>query len=95
MASGGRGVVSGHDPAQKPDSRSPADGCVGPQAEGREVDYRDVKLSKLKGCLDAEACRVRVYPARDRYRLALLVILALGLLPADAIGQVGREARCA
>ena len=32
---------------------------------------------------------MRVHPARDRYRLALLIILALGLLPADAIGQVG------
>ena len=55
--------MSGYDPAQKPDGSSLSEGFVALQAEGQEIDFRGVRLLNLKGCMDAEACRVRVYPA--------------------------------
>lgn len=68
----GGGVVSGHDPAQKQDGRLLADGFIALQAEGQEIDFRNVRLLNLNGCMDPDALNYKRYyvapdPATCRY----------------------------
>jgi len=68
----GGGVVSGHDPAQKQDGRRLDAGFIALQAEGQEIDFRNVRLLNLKGCMDPEALNYKRYyvasdPATCRY----------------------------
>ena len=57
----GGGVVSGYDPAQKQDGRLLAGGLIALQAEGQEIDFRNVRLLNLKGCMDPEALNFKRY----------------------------------
>jgi hypothetical protein len=62
----GGGVVSGYDPAQKQDGKLLAEGFIALQAEGQEIDFRNVRLLNLKGCMDPEARNYkRYYVASD------------------------------
>ena len=62
----GGGVVSGHDPAQKQDGRLLGEGFIALQGEGQEIDFRNVRLLNLKGCMDPEAINYkRYYVASD------------------------------
>lgn len=62
----GGGVVSGYDPAQKQDGRLLSEGFIALQAEGQEVDFRNVRLLNLKGCMDPDALNFkRFYVASD------------------------------
>jgi len=68
----GGGVVSGYDPAQKQDGKPLDEGFIALQAEGQEIDFRNVRLLNLKGCLDPEALNYKRYyvasdPATCRY----------------------------
>lgn len=65
-------VVSGHDPAQKQDGKRLEEGFIALQAEGQEIDFRNVRLLNLKGCMDPEALNYKRYyvasdPATCRY----------------------------
>ena len=62
----GGGVVSGYDPAQKQDGGLLAAGFIALQGEGQEIDFRNVRLLNLKGCMDPEAINYkRYYVASD------------------------------
>ena len=55
----GGGVVNGFDPDVKVDGTPLAGGWISLQAEGQELDFRNVRLLNLRGCMD---------PANAAYR---------------------------
>ncbi|CAN5906131.1 hypothetical protein BH11GEM1_BH11GEM1_06060 [soil metagenome] len=66
------GVVTGFDPAQMHEGRLISSGYVALQAEGHNVDFKNVRLLNLEGCRDATARNYKRYfiksnPAACRY----------------------------
>jgi hypothetical protein len=57
----GGGVVSGYDPEQKQDGRLLGQGFIALQGEGQEIDFRNIRLLNLKGCMDPEALNYKRY----------------------------------
>ena len=55
------GVVAGYDPAQLHDGKLVASGYVALQAEGHNVDFRNVRLLNLEGCMDPRAANYKRY----------------------------------
>jgi len=55
----GGGVVSGHDPAQKPDGQPLDSGYISLQSEGHAIQFRNIELLDLKGCMDSQSDRYR------------------------------------
>lgn len=51
----GGGVVSGHDPALKPEGAPLESGYISLQSEGHPLQFRRVELLNLKGCMDSTA----------------------------------------
>ena len=69
----GGGVATGFDPAIKVDGRPLVSGYIGLQAESQPVEFRNVRLLDLSGCLDPASPAYRMYvvhadPARCRGR---------------------------
>jgi len=67
----GGGVVTGFDPAQKVDGKPLTEGFIALQAEGQEVDFRNIRLLDLKGCMDPAALNYKSYfvaPDREACR---------------------------
>jgi len=68
----GGGVVSGHRPEMKPDGEPLTEGYISLQSEGHVIQFRNVELLDLKGCMDPEAENYKRYfvaddPAACRY----------------------------
>ena len=66
------GVVTGFDPAQMHEGQPISSGFVALQAEGHNVDFKNVRLLNLEGCMDATARNYKRYviksnPAACRY----------------------------
>lgn len=57
----GGGVVSGHDPKMKPDGQLLKEGYIALQSEGQPIDFRNIKIKNLKGCMDPKASNYRKY----------------------------------
>jgi hypothetical protein len=57
----GGGVVSGHDPALKPEGAPRSEGYIALQSEGHPIQFRRVELLNLKGCMDPRATNYRSY----------------------------------
>ena len=55
------GVVAGFDPAQLHDGKLVGSGYVALQAEGHNVDFRNVRLLNLEGCMDPKAANYKRY----------------------------------
>ncbi len=55
----GGGVVSGHDPAMKPDGQPLGHGYIALQSEGHPVQFRRVELLNLAGCMDPSSSSYR------------------------------------
>lgn len=51
----GGGVVSGHDPAMKPDGEPLEGGYIALQSESHPIQFRRIELLNLKGCMDRSA----------------------------------------
>ncbi|MEM1412855.1 MAG: DUF1080 domain-containing protein, partial [Pseudomonadota bacterium] len=51
----GGGVVSGHDPAMKPEGAPLEAGYISLQSEGHRIEFRNIQLLNLKGCMDTDA----------------------------------------
>lgn len=51
----GGGVVEGFDPAIKKDGQLLKEGFIALQSEGQPIDFRNVKIKNLKGCMDPKA----------------------------------------
>ncbi|MFS4455372.1 DUF1080 domain-containing protein [Maribacter sp. 2304DJ31-5] len=51
----GGGTVKGHDPAIKKDGMPLKKGFIALQSEGQPIDFRNIKIKNLKGCMDPKA----------------------------------------
>ncbi len=54
-------VVKGHDPKMKPDGQLLKEGFIALQSEGQPIDFRNIKIKNLKGCMDPKASNYRKY----------------------------------
>jgi hypothetical protein len=57
----GGGMVSGHDPAQKHDGQPLGEGYLSLQSEGHPIQFRNIELLNLKGCMDPDAKNFKRY----------------------------------
>jgi hypothetical protein len=57
----GGGVAHGFDPAIKQDGKLLNDGYIGLQSESHPVDFRNIKLLNLSGCMDPKAANFKSY----------------------------------
>lgn len=57
----GGGVVSGHRPEMKPDGEPLGSGHIALQSEGHPIQFRNIELLDLQGCIDPEAANYRPY----------------------------------
>jgi len=57
----GGGVVSGHRPEMKPDGKPLGEGYISLQSESHPIQFRNVQLLNLKGCMDPLATNYKSY----------------------------------
>jgi hypothetical protein len=57
----GGGVVNRYDPSQKIDGKILDHGFIALQSEGQPVDFRNVQLLNLEGCMDKHSKNYRSY----------------------------------
>lgn len=57
----GGGVVSGHRPEAKPDGQPLREGYIALQSESHPIQFRNIRLLNLKGCMDPEDENYREY----------------------------------
>lgn len=57
----GGGVANGWDPAIKKDGTILSDGYIGLQAESQPVEFRNIRLLNLSGCMDQKSPAYRAY----------------------------------
>ena len=57
----GGGVATGFDPAVKKDGTVLEDGYIGLQAESQPVEFRNIRLLNLSGCMDPKSPAFRSY----------------------------------
>jgi len=55
------GVVTGFDPAQTHEGQAIKSGYIARQAEGHNVDIKNVRLLNLEGCMDRSARNYKSY----------------------------------
>jgi hypothetical protein len=55
------GVVTGFDPKQLVEGRLMSSGYIALQAEGHPVDFKNVRLLNLEGCMDPKAANYKRY----------------------------------
>ncbi len=61
----GGGVVSGHDPAMKPEGESLGAGHIALQSEGHRIEFRNIRLLNLKGCMNPHASNYETWYVED------------------------------
>ena len=57
----GGGVANRYDPAQKKDGKLLKEGFIALQSEGQEVDFRNIQLLNLEGCMDSKSKNYKRY----------------------------------
>jgi hypothetical protein len=57
----GGGVVHRYDPTIKIDGQILKEGFIALQSEGQPIDFRNIKIRNLKGCMDPKAVNYRSY----------------------------------
>lgn len=62
----GGGVVEGYDPALKPDGKLLTQGYIALQSEGQPVDFRNITLLNLEGCMDPKAVNFKDYYVKSK-----------------------------
>ena len=65
------GVVTGFDPAQMHDGQPITSGFIALQAEGHNVDFRNVRLLNLEGCMDPAARNFKRYLVKSNPSMCL------------------------
>jgi hypothetical protein len=55
------GVVTGYDPAQLHDGQLVGSGYIALQAEGHNIDFRNIRLLNLEGCMDPKSKSYKRY----------------------------------
>lgn len=61
----GGGMVFGHDPAMKPEDAPLGSGYIALQSEGHRVEFRNIRLLNLKGCMNPHASNYRAWYVED------------------------------
>ncbi|MEO6355407.1 MAG: DUF1080 domain-containing protein, partial [Ferruginibacter sp.] len=57
----GGGVVKNYDPKIKQDGKLLTEGFIALQSEGQPVDFRNIKILNLKGCMDPKSKKYKSY----------------------------------
>ena len=57
----GGGVADRYDPAIKIDGKMLEEGFIALQSEGQEVDFRNIKILSLEGCMDPKSKKYKSY----------------------------------
>jgi hypothetical protein len=57
----GGGVVSGFNPADKPDGKPLTEGYISLQSESHPIEFRKVEILNLEGCMDSQAANYKAY----------------------------------
>ncbi len=57
----GGGVANGYDPAIKVDGKPLKEGFIALQSEGQPIDFKDIKIRNLKGCMNPNALNYKAY----------------------------------
>lgn len=57
----GGGVVHNYDPSVKIDGKLLTEGFIALQSEGQPVDFRNIEILNLKGCMDPKSKKFRSY----------------------------------
>ena len=57
----GGGVANRYDPAIKIDGKPLKEGFIALQSEGQPIDFRNIKIRNLKGCMDPKAANYQPY----------------------------------
>ncbi|WP_419213178.1 3-keto-disaccharide hydrolase [Maribacter sp. X9] len=57
----GGGVVNGFDSTLKEDGKPLKEGLIALQSEGQPIDFRNMKIRNLKGCMDPKAANFKDY----------------------------------
>ena len=57
----GGGVVERYDPTMKPDGKLLTEGYIALQSEGQPVDFRNIRILNLEGCMDPSARNYKDY----------------------------------
>jgi Domain of Unknown Function (DUF1080) len=62
----GGGVVNNYDPAIKLDGKLLKEGFIALQSEGQEVDFRNIKILNLEGCMDPKSKNYKSYYLKEK-----------------------------
>lgn len=62
----GGGVVANYDPAIKQDGKMLKEGFIALQSEGQPVDFRNIKILNLQGCMDLKSKSYRSYYIKEK-----------------------------
>lgn len=62
----GGGVVERFDPTMKPDGKLLTEGFIALQSEGQPVDFRNIRLLDLEGCIDPNALNYKDYYIKSK-----------------------------
>jgi hypothetical protein len=57
----GGGVVNGYDPAIKADGKLLSSGFIALQSEGQPIDFRNIRILNLEGCMDPKSKNYKSY----------------------------------
>lgn len=61
----GGGVVSEHDPAMKPEGEPLGEGYISLQSEGHRIEFRNIRVRNLKGCMNPHAANYETWYVQD------------------------------
>lgn len=61
----GGGVVDNYDPAIKHDGKLLKEGFIALQSEGQPVDFRNIRILNLEGCMDPKSKKYRSYFVKE------------------------------
>ena len=64
----GGGVVERFDPTFKPDGKLLTEGFLALQSEGQPIDFKNIRLLNLKGCMDPKAKNYKDYYIKSNVR---------------------------
>lgn len=62
----GGGVVERYDPKFKPDGKLLTEGFIALQSEGQPIDFKDIWLLNLEGCMDPNALNYKDYYIKSK-----------------------------
>jgi hypothetical protein len=62
----GGGVVERYDPTYKPDGKLLTEGFIALQSEGQPIDFRNIQLLNLEGCMDSKALNFKDYYVKSK-----------------------------